>query len=306
MKKLLLILLSASMAFQVMAQIELSKTLPPIGSTLAILQAANTSLIRPASGINQTWDYSSISFTPQFTIEIKALSAVAKRYQDSCPSAKYVEQIEVPGAPSPDYLPMEFFEDKGNYMVRVGQKGSNLNLEKKNDTVFVFNLGFETAEIYSGARRSYSGSGTLKIGNETYTNVVLIKGKSVVNENQDTGYTFFQIAPYWTRIASVMFSNGQSIGISYWKPGQNSTYIKEQYQSLEFSVFPNPSQGSICIQSNSTNKQLQFSLTDLSGKLIHSGNLSAGPISLSGLEKGIYLLDVKSDKERGYKKIIVE
>lgn len=298
MKKQLLSLMAVvGCMMQANAQIALSKTLPPVGAKLTIYQAASTTLARPSSGTNQVWDYSAVNPSLQFSLDVKALSSVAQSFQDSCPTAKYVEVLNIPGAPTPDHLPMEFFEDKGNYMVRVGQKGSNLNLEKKNDTLFVFNLAFGSSEVYSGSVREYSGYGTLKIGTEVYDSVVLIRSKSIVNMNSDTGYSFFRVTPYWTRLASVMFSNGQSVGMSYWKPGTTTTTgLMETKQLSAPVIYPNPVNSVLNVQFASAGVHT-VCLTDSQGKLVRNQVYKPGePINVEDLEEGFYILTGYSDE----------
>lgn len=298
MKKQLLSLIAVvGCMMQANAQIALSKTLPPVGAKLTIYQAASTTLARPSSGADQVWDYSGVNPSLQFSLEVKALSSVAQSFQDSCPTAKYVEVLNIPGAPTPDHLPMEFFEDKGNYMVRVGQKGSNLNLEKKNDTLFVFNLAFGSSEVYSGSVREYSGYGTLKIGTDVYDSVVLVRSKSIVNTSSDTGYTFFRVTPYWTRLAAVMFSNGQSVGMSYWKPGTTTTTgLMETKQLSVPVVYPNPVSSILNVQFASADIHT-ICITDVQGKVVLSkAYTSSESINVDDLDKGFYILTGYSDE----------
>lgn len=289
MKKYILpIALITGSLFTAQAQIQLTKTLPPVGAKLTIYQAASSTLARPASGANQVWDYSAVSPSLQFNLETKALSSVAQKYQDSCPTAKYVEVMNVSGAPSPDYLPMEFFEDKGNYMVRVGQKGTNLNLEKKNDTVFVFNLAYGSGEVYTGSFREYAGYGTLKIGTDVYDSVVMIKSKSVENTTSDTGYHFFKITPYWTRLASVMFLNGQSVGMSYWKPSiQPATGLTEYLRLAPLKVYPNPASDWLHVDAHYD----RLVITNMQGQVtLETTSAIEQLLNISTWPEGIYLI----------------
>lgn len=301
-KYIYLSILVASTFYKTNAQIPLTKTLPPVGAKLTIYQAASTTLARPSSGENQVWDYSGLSFTPQFTLETAALSSVAQKYQDSCPTAKYVEIMNVPGAPTPDYLPMEFFEDKGDYMVRVGQKGSNLNLEKKNDTLFVFNQAFGSGQVYTGSFREYAGYGTLKIGTDVYDSVVMIRSKSVVNTTSDTGYNFFKVTPYWTRIAAVMFLNGQSVGMSYWKPSMASaTGLLNVTKTNVLEVFPNPTINTITINGNYET----LLITDIQGKVVMEvAQVQNNIIDVSALKQGIYFIKASKNQEVFIQKLI--
>jgi hypothetical protein len=288
-KYIYLSILVASTFYKTNAQIPLTKTLPPVGAKLTIYQAASNALARPSGGENQVWDYSSLTFSPQFNLETKALSSVAQKYQDSCPTAKYVEIMNVPGAPTPDYLPMEFFEDKGEYMVRVGQKGTNLNLEKKNDTLFVFNQAFGSGQVYSGSFREYAGYGTLKIGTEVYDSVIMIRNKSVVNTTSDTGYNFFKVTPYWTRLAAVMFSNGQSVGMSYWKPSMGSTtglVIQNRLPSL--TIYPNPANQRITINGDFEH----LLIMDIQGRVIYETEEEqhTNVVNIADLKEGIYVV----------------
>lgn len=302
-KYIYLSILVASTFYKTNAQIPLTKTLPPVGARLTIYQAASTTLARPSSGENQVWDYSGLSFTPQFTLETAALSSVAQKYQDSCPTAKYVEIMNVPGAPTPDYLPMEFFEDKGDYMVRVGQKGSNLNLEKKNDTLFVFNQAFGSGEVYTGSYREYVGYGTLKVGADVYDSVVMIRSKSVVNTASDTGYSFFKVTPYWTRLAAVMFSNGQSVGMSYWKPSMGSTTgLVTQSRLPSLTIYPNPATQRITINGDFE----RLLIMDIQGRVVYETEeaLQTNVVNVADFKEGIYVVKATKNGEVFTQKLI--
>ena len=72
-----------------------------------------------------------------------------------------------------------------------------------------------------------------------------------------------------------------------------------------FSVYPNPTQDIIHIKmQNLTEKS--FSLSDMSGRTILSGNLpSSGEILVSEFPTGLYILTLGDGNEQAFQKIMI-
>jgi hypothetical protein len=293
MKKQLLYFLSATLGITgVHAQVTLTKTLPPVGAISTLHQTPSASLARPVSGENVTWDYSAITPSAQFVFEVKALTSIGQQFRDSCPTAKFVEVLNMSGAPSPDHLPMDFYEDKGDYLVKVGSKGSNLNFERKNDTLFAFNLAYGSGAFYQGATRTYAGYGTFKIGAETLNDIVLIKARP--DGANDTSYFFFRVTPYWSRIASIGFNNGQSTGIAYWKTGTApTTGLSQTAENANLNLYPNPATSELLIQSGQTITAAVIS--DIHGREVLRISNPQKAIAIDYLENGVYLITLHTE-----------
>ncbi|MDY6799737.1 MAG: T9SS type A sorting domain-containing protein [Bacteroidota bacterium] len=66
----------------------------------------------------------------------------------------------------------------------------------------------------------------------------------------------------------------------------------------ELSVYPNPTKGLIKINSNNLLNSNSFTVLDIAGRVKHSGSFSEnGEIDISNLNKGTYILRIKTSKE---------
>lgn len=79
----------------------------------------------------------------------------------------------------------------------------------------------------------------------------------------------------------------------------------------EFSIFPNPTNGEFSISFESEAQTASINITDLNGKLVFNNtrNISAGEIvtiSLMNLPEGMYIVNILSDNQAQYSKLIIE
>ena len=86
-----------------------------------------------------------------------------------------------------------------------------------------------------------------------------------------------------------------------------------EYNNEAFSVFPNPSNGLLNIKTgNELTGEIQFTITDLNGKLILLGEINADnqntlkSIDLSGQPKGVYFVNVRVGEINYSRKIVVQ
>lgn len=211
-----------TLATQANAQIVLTKTLPPIGTTYEVW--SNVSLpsttVAPDTGANIIWDYSTITTTKANDVIIRGLSEVPSSEQTAVPNAVYVEEQLLPGAPNTDWLPRVFYQDNGDFLIEIAKKNFGTNLPTiYSDTVFEFNLPYQSSTTLNfgptggSGEFVYAGYGTLIIGSETHNNVVLLKEDVA----PDTLFYFFTLTPHYHRLARIFFQNGQRI-INYYKP----------------------------------------------------------------------------------------
>ncbi len=99
--------------------------------------------------------------------------------------------------------------------------------------------------------------------------------------------------------------------------GLNDSYVLEidkltdvfVAKKFEYSldIFPNPADNYVHIHStNFQNSFTQFSLFDITGKLIRSGNIEKSTIPLSQEKEGMYILQLKNDKQTVHQKLIIQ
>jgi endonuclease/exonuclease/phosphatase family metal-dependent hydrolase len=72
----------------------------------------------------------------------------------------------------------------------------------------------------------------------------------------------------------------------------------------EVRLYPNPAKGKVYVQGS--NDWTTYSIKDVLGRTVKSGNLQSNEISLSGLKSGIYMVEFIGDESRGKSKLIIE
>ena len=73
-----------------------------------------------------------------------------------------------------------------------------------------------------------------------------------------------------------------------------------------FRFYPNPSMGSITIESDNFNPDDRIRIYDLTGKILYSkDNITEDKIYISGLERGVYIINIKSNEYEYNEKLVV-
>ncbi len=86
----------------------------------------------------------------------------------------------------------------------------------------------------------------------------------------------------------------------------------QNFELADFVLFPNPNKGNFTVQFNSdTNKEVNISVNDLSGRLIFSNKynnpgLFSEKLHLENLQTGVYLVTVQDGTKKIVKRIIIE
>lgn len=77
--------------------------------------------------------------------------------------------------------------------------------------------------------------------------------------------------------------------------------------NTEFSIFPNPATHTIQIKTDGILSDIAgYSIFDLSGNLIKQGESESEMLDVSGLNKGVYIFSLQTDKQQISKKIVIE
>jgi len=79
-------------------------------------------------------------------------------------------------------------------------------------------------------------------------------------------------------------------------------------QLINFSMFPNPSDGLVNFQLPSNISQAKVAVFDYLGKKILEKNMSSidNTLNVSNLSTGIYFVRIQSDSKTGTKKLVVK
>jgi hypothetical protein len=113
-----------------------------------------------------------------------------------------------------------------------------------------------------------------------------------------------------------MFTAGQATRMLAWynliKTQLTTTALaNETFLENQFSIYPNPSKGSFTIEFKELANSFSVEVYDVTGKTIFENNYdqSANPsqmINLDNVNRGIYFINVKSDKGLVTKKLVIE
>jgi hypothetical protein len=113
-----------------------------------------------------------------------------------------------------------------------------------------------------------------------------------------------------------MFTAGQATRMLAWyntiSPTlTTNTLANEQFLENQFSIYPNPNKGSFTIEFKELANSFSVEVYDVTGKTIYENSYdqSANPsqmINLDNVNRGIYFINVKSDKGLVTKKLVIE
>jgi len=303
--KTIAVVASITMGVNAKAQVSLTKTLPPAGTSFEVWYNVNLpqNTAVPTSGANQTWDYSTLTSTKSSDFIIRQLSEAPASEKAVVPDATYFEEMVSPGLDAA-WLPRLYYKDAGDYLIHIGEKtiGSS-PVTVKTDTVFKFNLPYQSsAPLNFGASGTsglfaYAGYGTLIIGNDTYHDVALLMEETA----PDSSYYFFTVSPHYHRLARIFFHNGQRI-LNYYKPSGTPVSIPAAPSNLTTTPV-----NSIRLdwQDNSNNEDgfiIETTQDTLSGNWTHVDTVAADVITYihTGLTNGVtYYYRVKAYNEAG-------
>jgi hypothetical protein len=112
----------------------------------------------------------------------------------------------------------------------------------------------------------------------------------------------------WARSSGVSTSLANHGGTNRGFASGTFTVLGSDKFSLESStIFPNPSNGSFTIKTNSSLSKVNvYTQTGAFVKTIEVSNDSKDiDVSISGLSTGVYLLELKNDSEKSWKKVII-
>lgn len=135
---------------------------------------------------------------------------------------------------------------------------------------------------------------------EGYNNIPNeVDGAHSIQQTTDSGYIFAGYSKSNDGNAS-----GNHGNFDYWVVKLGYSLSTEDFLSESIDVYPNPASEQVFVHTGADSHLKQLSLYDLPGQLLHTTKENS--ISVSGLPKGTYLLQIKTDKGDVTKKISVK
>lgn len=158
---------------------------------------------------------------------------------------------------------------------------------------------------------------------ETYDGNNLIAGRSTNNSmgcwfSEDWGYSWTSLVDTVLNPRVNQFSVSPS-NIIYVQSFKDNTYNQHLFRSInpilsiqsdnnssDVKIHPNPVDNIINISSNPSKKLLSYSIYNINGQNVKSGNYLNNEINVSKLKSGLYLIELEFENSREIKKIIIE
>lgn len=297
MKKLILIAISA-FSINAFAQpvIPNGGNIPAPGLSAPVSMATATSGVGGA-GINQTWNFSLLSFTTLGTLTV--ITPSSSPIGASFPTANYAYSFA--GTYSFFKTSVSQMEVQA-YSITTPGSGNDFTPNPRTILKFPFNYldtQIDTWQKVAGPTNSvtitYDGYGTLITPTNTYSNIVRVKedyGGGVID------YQWYALNP----LISLMAYNFSTNKLYY--TGATVTGVTEQNKShLSVNVYPNPSEGKFFIKTE--NKTMLMEIYNSVGEKILSEN-NSNEINLSQFPKGIYFVKLFDGSLIHSEKIVVQ
>ncbi len=154
-----------------------------------------------------------------------------------------------------------------------------------------------------------------RVGNKLTWNFFNINlPTTTANPTSSHGFVHFKIKPTAGYTVGTSIPNKADIFFEYNPPIITNTCTTEFIAALsnttfaaqEFTLYPNPAQKNLQINSNSDSPIDQITITDLTGKVILIQTQNTNKINIESLSKGMYFLEILSGNKMVTKKFIKE
>lgn len=319
-KRVLAIVGVFTFAMSVNAQAIFTKKMPVAGATYDSYIQLNDGIVMPApqEGNGVVWDYASVTSGAQMSFALngvyKSPSQLTVADKDSFPTAVYVEERHGGVAPYESFQRL-YFEDEGDYVVKLGtwmQIGTNPeSTTVLKDTVFKFGLTYQSTFTSSGLgifyTYTYAGSGTLKIRDKVYNNVIMCRAEwTNMQPEVSAVYHFFSNDPFFVDLAQLyLMTDGTGNFLAYKEITYAPTSSVIDENQSNFSIYPNPANNQVIISNLPTSATI--SIVDLTGITVYSTatNQSELQVSTNNLINGVYFVKVESNGNVTTEKLMI-
>ena len=154
-----------------------------------------------------------------------------------------------------------------------------------------------------------------RVGNKLTWNFFNINlPTTTANPSSSHGFVHFKIKPTAGYTVGTIIPNSAAIYFEYNPPIFTNTFNTQFVAALNnttfanqgFTLYPNPAQKTLQLQSNSDSTIDQITITDLSGKVILVQTQNTTTVNVEQLSNGMYFLEIQSGDQKVTKKFIKE
>ncbi len=275
-----------------------------------------------SSGANQTWNFSSLSSSGTTTYD-------------------YVSPSSTPNGSS---FPMSnlatsqgaYYNQSASAYTQVGIDASTMIVYSDGEDLLRFPFNYNDSYVDNFAAQftnggitfnrtgtisvTYDSYGTLVLPGGTYNNVVRVHivqdyqddytiagTPSTINYDSDI-YVWYLPGTHNPILSFSSISIDGGAPTSYGYMDEPTVGVDEEDNTIELSVFPNPTSDQLFINMEDNEGAVNFTLVSSSGQVVKTGTLNSqsNTVNVSDLSTGIYFLNVQSDKKQAFRKVIVE
>jgi hypothetical protein len=327
MKKFLTLFLSCLSVFAT-AQVTLSQSSHGWNpGTNWIFVDGDTNITQGPSGMNQTWNFSTLTYQSPFSLQLINVAGT--------PYAGLFPQATTAINESSGFYDYLLTDATGNYYTGYGSASDTaIYSDPQLFTPFPFAYGNNRTDFYQYANAYMSvsgnesftadGTGTLILPSGSFT---ALRVHETINETdsanqmsyiQTDAYEWFTASSSWP-VLEIIYET-YTVGSStftdkYVRLNIDPTGVAEQNNSsLAATVFPNPVKGQCTISASLDSPQkVTMEIFDLAGKLLLSENHGEQPAGnfqqqpdISKLGSGVYLLRISAGEAVSTQKLIIE
>ncbi len=295
MKKIIILILSISFNFSILAQPVLTADDFPENFTANAFRASTTGFNNGLAGENQIWDYSSIVITPtNYSMSVVPTSSVP--FGTLIPTGNFTYEFNDNGLLSYNIHNL----NSGSLEFLAYTETSSFQNYSGNSYIifqFPYTFGANFTDTYQSSSSSqintvnsvYDAFGTLITPFGIFTNV--IRQKTISNSG-NVSYNWMSTNPFHI----ILQGNFEDQIVYFW---QSNNLFVEDFKIKPYSIYPNPTNDDFSIKNlNNSNKEVTITVFDGFGKAILKSQNTENDletISLKNYASGLYFVKI-SDK----------
>ncbi|MDP2175710.1 MAG: T9SS type A sorting domain-containing protein [Bacteroidota bacterium] len=262
------------------------------------------------AGNGVTWDFTTLTAAAGDTL-IRANGGSTSAYQFDFPSSNYIVNENNPKTSSVKVL---HYQQKINMFLYDGYVDVTFGAEKYISSQQLLKFPFKFNEkftdryaasdgIYINAVVQYDGFGTLKLPSGTFSNVFRTVSKDSISPTK----VFFTYKWFNStyELLTIKKETSSTYVQYYHKPGAPTTSLDNIDNKVITTIYPNPSNGEINIETNFILGNAELEVFNQIGRNIIKQNLTEKNTIIKLEEPGIYLVKIKHQNNVYCNKVII-